>query len=211
MKKSMVGLAVLALAAMALAQEAPPPQAPPAQGAQPEASAQPTGPERVEGVLNNHGGPLSNFFQAGWFKITVDRYSTDDEAKALLSALKNGGQKLLLEKLWDMKVIGRISVGGSMGFPLVFARSRTTPDGGRVIRFLTNRGIAPAEFYNATRSTQYPFGFIEIFLPAGEKGYGSLIPMAQVEMSPSGQLSVESFGIMPFRLLDVDVKPGKKK
>lgn len=199
------------LALAAAAQEPPQAQPPPPQPAAPQLPPVRQGPDRFEGTLVNQGGPLSRFFQAGYFTVSLDRYSTNDELKELLSALQTGGQKMLLEKLWKLKQIGYLKVGGSMGFPLVVARSLDIPGGGRVVRVLTNRGIAPAEFYNMTRSTDYPFGFIEIFLPEGEKGYGTLIPIAQVELTHSGQISVESLGTMPYRLIEVEVKTKAKK
>jgi hypothetical protein len=213
MTRKLVSIVILAsaLALAAAAQEPPPAQPAPSQPAAPQLPPVRQGPDRFEGTIVNQGGPLARFFQAGYFTVSLDRYSTNDELKGLLSALQAGGQKLLLEKLWKLDQIGYLKVGGSMGFPLVVARSLDIPGGGRVVRVLTNRGIAPAEFYTMSRSTQYPFGFIEIFLPEGEKGYGTLIPTAQVELTRSGQITVESLGTMPVRLMDVEVKVKAKK
>lgn len=217
-------LLVLLLAVFALgsAAQAPAPAAPPApaqEPAQPQPGPAPPsevlppvpaqpGPERIEGTLINQGGPFSTLFQAGYFAIDIQAYSPDEEAKACLQALRNGGQKALLQKLWKMKEVGYLKVGGSLGYPLVLIRSQATPDG-RVIRALTNRPIAPREF--GTRSEDYPFGYLEIFLPKEGKGTGTLIPMAEVTFTEQATLTVESYGTMPFRLLDVVTEPRKEQ
>jgi hypothetical protein len=153
---------------------------------------------------------MARFFQAGFFILQIDRWSADGERKALLQALQSGGQKALLDKIWDMKQIGFIKVGSSMGFPIVFARSMETP-AGRVVRVLTNRTIAPAEVNSSSRSLDYPFGVLEIIFPPGGKGEGTLIPTAQIDLTLSGSIAVEGYGTLPVRLIDVVADEGKKK
>jgi len=207
----LLGMAVPLLVCWIVWAQGPPAKTPPAQPAAPKAAAPPppAGPEKIRGTLVNQGGPLSRFFQAGYFQLQIDKYATDEEALALFTALKDGGQDLLLKKLWDLKQIGYVKVGGSMGYPIVFARSRQS-EAGRIVRCLTNRPIAPAEFTRMSRSTDYPFGVIEIMFPAEGKGQGTLIPTAQVSLTASGTISVEAFGTIPVRLLDVTAESAKK-
>lgn len=213
-------LGLLLLPLLVPAQETPPAPdpakapAPPQPGPAPPSEAGPPvpaqpGAERIEGTLVNQGGPFSTLFQAGYFALDIRSYSSDEEAKACFEALRGGGQKALLKKLWKIKEVGYFKVSGSLGYPLVLIRSQPTPDG-RVIRAITNRPIAPQEF--GTRSEDYPFGYIEIFVPTEGKGTGTLIPMAEITFTEKATLTVESYGTMPFRLIEVDVKkPGENK
>lgn len=139
-----------ALTVLAQAPATPPPQ-PPTSAPQvqpatppPAADSQPVGKERFQGTIVNQGGMGSRAFLAGLFTVEIDQYTSDQETLALALALKNGEQKGLLDKIWKMKQIGFLKVGGSMGFPLFVARSKETP-GGRLIRCVTNRPIAPSE------------------------------------------------------------------
>jgi len=200
-----IAACLLAFAAMAQTAPPKPASAPPAGGATP---AQPAGPERIEGTIVNQGGPLSSFFQVGFFAVSIDKYSTDEELKTLLTVLKNEGQQAVLKRLWKMEQIGYFKVGGSLGYPIFFARSIAVP-GGRVVRVLTNRPMVPAGY--SARSGDYPFGLAEIWLPDGEKGYGTLVPMGMVSFTPQGTVGVESYGTMPLRLTDVSLDIKKKK
>jgi hypothetical protein len=96
-----------------------------------------------------------------------------------------------------------------MGGDFIVARSFTLPSGERIVRAVTNRRIAFAEMRYATRSTDYPFGVIEIRFDAQGKGKGVLIASAQLSFGPDGNLDVKAFGTQPFQLLDVTSKPLK--
>lgn len=207
-----LALVLTACAAVALLAQAPAPKPAPAQpGPQPAAvqPAPPVAPETFRGTLANQGGPGSKVFQAGWFNLTIEHYTTDEEAKALAEILKTSGQQALLDKVWKMKQIGYLKVGGSMGYPIFVARSLPSPDG-RVIRCATNRPVAPRELNYGTRSMDYPFGVIEIYLPTEGKGTGVVVGMAKVSVSASNTLQIEGYGTLPLQLLDVTVEQKKK-
>lgn len=207
-KVIVVAVALLASGLFLLAQA--PPSPPPKEPAPAAPAPPPQGPEKIRGTIVNQGGPLASFFQAGFFILQIDRYGTDDERKTLLQALQISGQQGLLDQLWKMKPIGFIKVGGSMGYPIVFASTRQTP-AGRLVRALTNRPIAPVEINSMSRSTDYPFGVLEILFPPDGKGQGTLIPTAQVGLTNSGTLAVEAYGTIPVRLIEVTVDQPKKK
>lgn len=205
-------LALTACAVVALLAQAPAPKPAAAQPAPPPAAAKPSppaAPETFRGTLANQGGPGSRVFQAGWFDLTIEHYTTDEEAKALAEILKTSGQQALLDKVWKMKQIGYLKVGGSMGYPIFVARSLPSPEG-RVIRCATNRPVAPRELNYGTRSMDYPFGVIEIYLPAEGKGTGVVVGMAKVSVSASNTLQIESYGTLPLQLMDVTAEQKKK-
>lgn len=189
------------------AQEAAPQAQPPAAPPQ-AASSQPAGKERFRGTIVNQGGPGSRFFLGGWFTLVIDQYTSDQEALVLANALKAGGQKALMDKVWKLKQIGYFKVENSMGYPLYVARSKQTP-AGRIIRCITNRPIAPRELNLGTRSLDYAFGYIEIFIPTEGKGNGTVIGAASLGFTGANTITVESYGLMPIQLMDVAVEKSK--
>jgi hypothetical protein len=102
-----------------------------------------------------------------------------------------------------------LTVRNSMGADMIVCRSYTLPSGERIVRLVTNRRMAFAEMKYAARSTDYPFGVIEIRFDAQGKGKGMLIASAQLSFGPDGRLDVKSFGTQPFQLMDVTFKPIK--
>lgn len=204
-----------AVAVLGQAPAAPPPQSPPSAPqvrpapAPPVTDSQPVGKERFQGTIVNQGGMGSRAFLAGFFTVEIDLYTSDQETLALALALQNGKQKGLLDKIWKMKQIGFLKVGGSMGFPLFVARSKETP-GGRLIRCITNRPIAPSELNMGARSLEYAFGYIEMFVPTEGKGNGTIIRAASLAFTSTNTVTVESYGILPYQLIDVGLEVKKK-
>jgi hypothetical protein len=135
--------------------------------------------------------------------IHVEEWSTDQQVQNLAGILKQKGPDGLREALWNLEA-GWIRVGGGLGYPIAVARSKKT-DKGRHIVLMTDRPIQFFEVWNSARSLDYPFTYIELDLGPDGKGEGKFIPAAKVRISGS-TLDVESFGIQPARLLNVQAK-----
>jgi hypothetical protein len=204
-KKAIILLAVLALALGALLTWA---QAPAAPAAAPAAQAQkeeplpamgvaPTGKTRFEGTIANTGGTI---FLGGWFNVTIEEWTTPEQAAELKQILIQGGQKALLDKVWKAKQIGSLQVGNSMGKPLFFARAIPVP-GGLIVRALTNSPLGRG--YG--RAGDYPFGFIELVIPNGQKGTGTIVGMAKITIAADGQPGIEAYGTIPEKIQDVSI------
>ncbi len=165
-------------------------------------------PERIKGRVIDAGssvpGPNSAFFT-----LHVDEYSTAADVQELAALLAKEGSNALLKKLRKMDH-GYIRIGRSLGYPVAVIRSIETPEG-RVIRAVTDRPIQIYEVMRSLRTEDYPFGVIEIRLPADGKGEGTLIAAAQVEYNKDGVIEIESFGIQPFRLMNVEAEKVKEK
>jgi hypothetical protein len=205
-KKAILILAVLALALGALfawAQEpAKPAAAAPAAQAQkeeplPAMGVAPTGKTRFEGTIANTGGTI---FLGGWFNVQIEQWTTPEEAAELKQILIQGGQKALLDKVWKAKQIGSLQVGNSMGKPLFFARAIAVP-GGLIVRALTNSPLGRG--YG--RAGDYPFGFIELVIPNGQKGTGTIVGMAKITIGPDGAPGIEAYGTIPEKIQDVSI------
>jgi hypothetical protein len=132
--------------------------------------------------------------------IHVDRYSTDAEVQKLAGILSNKGPEGLRDALWDLER-GYIRIGGGLGYPIAVARSRQTGTG-RVVRLMMDRPISFREAVNNTRSTDYPFGYIEIKLDQNGKGEGQFFAAAKVTLT-AGTVDIESYSPQPLRLLNV--------
>ncbi len=169
-------------------------------GAQQPAAPPPTAPETFTGRLVDAGGAVPRA-QATYFTLKVDRYTTPEEAQDLLNTLQQGGQGAVVQRLWKMPAAGYIKVGDRLGYDVQVIRSLPT-ENGRIIRVLTDRPIQIFEVRGGLRSEDYPIGLVELKLDADNKGEGTLIAAAKVNLE-GGNLELESFGTPAFRILKV--------
>jgi hypothetical protein len=135
--------------------------------------------------------------------IIIERWSTDAERDQLLAALKEGGAEGLLHSLQKVKEVGRISSGGSLGFPLRFAREAPSPSGGRRIVIGTDRVISFLELRDRPPTVDYPFMVIDIRMDASGKGEGKLMPLAKITQDRDHVVEIENYASEPVRLTAV--------
>lgn len=140
-------------------------------------------------------------------KIYVESYSSDQDAQRLQAILLDGGPKALLNALEKMKSIGRIERDGTVGFyNLKFICLKQTATG-RQITAVTDRPIGFLEAYFDTRSTDYPFGILQLDLKddkkGKEEGEGALIYRARIKVLNGDNVDIENYGVNPIRLLSV--------
>ena len=137
----------------------------------------------------------------GRVEISVTRWSTPGERETLLSALFKEGSDELLEKLKDMRTVGRIYTSGSIGYELRFAEQQRLPDGVRKIVLGTDRPMSFRELFNSTRSKDYPFTWVQLNIRPDGTGQGELAVRARVFGDrPNRPIEVETFEIQPIRL-----------
>jgi hypothetical protein len=125
-------------------------------------------------------------------KVTIFRYSTDDDRQVLVNAFKSGQQQGLVKALGDMKPVGRIAITGTLGYDLAYVRLVKTPTG-RQIRFATNRLIRFAEAYYNTQSKSFDLtaGQFDLNDADNKKSGGVLYPASQLIINKQGQLQFE--------------------
>ena len=165
-------------------------------------------PESFRGTLYDAGQVTRG--TTTFFTMQIDHWGTEEEARAYLQTIKDKGQDALIGTFWDAKQVGWVKVGDRLGYHLVFARNIPTPEG-RTVRAFTDRPLQFFELRNNTRSTDYPFGIIEIKFPAKGKGEGTLVAAASVKFDDQGQLEIEQYGTLPFKLLNIKAIPVKQK
>ena len=139
--------------------------------------------------------------------INISSYTDDAEAKRMAGLLLESGPDALLKALEKAKSIGKITLTGRVGFyDLKLIRSHKIP-GGRRIYAVGDRPIGFLELYAGNRSTDYPFGILQLDLKTNEKGKeegeGSLIYSAKIKVLDGKTIDVEAYGIQPIRLMGV--------
>jgi len=148
---------------------------------------------------------------AGPVDITIDRWTTDAERDRLVGVVKEKGAEGLLSAIRKMDEIGRIQSGGSLGYPLRFAREVPLSGGGRRIIIGTDRRMSFLEMREQPRSVDYPFVVMDIRLNADGKGVGKLMPLAKINTDVDHIVEIENYASEPVRLTSVESKTQTKK
>lgn len=171
----------------------------------------------VAGIAQTRGEPEHfnasyvdiNTGRTGPVEISVTRWSTPSERTTLQQTLFKKGQDALLNKLRDMRSVGRIYTPGSIGYELRFAAQRTLPDGGREIILTTDRPMSFWELTNRPRSAQYPFTWVQFKVDRDGKGEGKIAVAARITGEEADDLiEVEDFAIQPVRLQNIRARKG---
>ena len=125
-------------------------------------------------------------------KVTINRFSTDEERQTLVAAFKKGQSPGLVDALSKMDPVGRIAITGTVGYDLAYIRLIRTPTG-RKIRFATNRLIRFGEAYYNTQSKAYDLTAGEFDLDNADKNKstGILFPASQLIINKKGELQFE--------------------
>jgi hypothetical protein len=148
-------------------------------------------PEVYSGVAIGTGGGVGGKSKQFDFRIT--KYTTDAEVKDYADLLKEKGQDALRRQLEKLDV-GRINPVGSTGNQIAVARKRQVGST-TVITIVTARVMPFVELYNNGRSTDYPFGFLQVKLNDKGEGTGQIMAAAKIRFNKkSGQYEIESFG-----------------
>jgi len=158
-------------------------------------------------LAQRHGdqftGVLANMEGGGTAPVVIhiDHYSSEAEVANLKQILADKGPEALRDALWDLEA-GYIRVGGGLGYPIAAATSRPEANGGRVVRLMIDRPLSFRELVNDALTRDYPFSYAELHLDRSGKGEGKFIAAAKVSIT-AGTVDIESFGVQPWRLLQV--------
>jgi hypothetical protein len=148
-------------------------------------------------------------------RLTVERWTTDEERAGLLKALQDGGTEELVRAMHKLDA-GWLQVENNLRWPIRVASTWET-DEGRRVRIATNRPIHIREYTKrGTRTSDYPVGVIEFTLPPEGKGEGTLLAATRIEFNEQGRIEVHSLpqNTGPQQVVDVTrekPKKGKKK
>jgi len=133
------------------------------------------------------------------FTLRVNNYSSADDAERLNAALRSGGQDELMNVLSKLDA-GRIAVGNNVGVTANVILATPTAEGGTKVTVLFQRNVNFFELRYGTRSSDYRFGYAEMYLDRSGRGEGTFIPAAKVRLEGNTWV-VEDFGEFPARLM----------
>src|SRR5947207_8621136 len=116
--------------------------------------------------------------------ISIDNYSSDEEARTMVAAFAKGQHKALRKDLEKASVKARIAFVGRNGFyELKLLRTKKTPNG-RQIFGIGERSIRFLDAYYSGRSPLEEFGILQLDLTNNngvEAGAGTLVYKAQIK------------------------------
>jgi hypothetical protein len=135
-------------------------------------------------------------------KVTVDRWSTEEERRRLVSVFTESGEDAFLKELATMKPVGRISTPDSLGYDLRYAHQIPLASGGRRILIATDRPMTYWERANHPRSADYPFTVVEMRLDASGKGQGKMTLATRVNAF-GDVIELENYDLSPVHLTNI--------
>lgn len=161
-------------------------------------------PDAYTAVAMGTGGAVGGKSMPFDFRIT--RYTTDGEVDELAALLKSQGQDALLRKM-EKLTVGRINPMGRVGNDIAVARKRQVGNQ-TIITIVTARTMPFIELYNNGRSTDYPFGFLQVKLDEKGQGTGQIMAAAKIRFDKKNdKVEIESFGNQYIKA--VNVRPNK--
>jgi len=159
-----------------------------------------TKPEAYSGVAMGTGGSVGGKSISFDFRITS--YTTDEEVAKFAALLKEKGQDALRSAL-EKEDKGRLNPVGSTGNQIAVARKRRQGTS-TVITIVTARSMSFRELYNSNRSTDYPFGLVQVTLNEKGEGMGQIMAACKLRFNKkSGKYEIESYGNQYIKALNV--------
>jgi hypothetical protein len=159
----------------------------------------------ITGTVYFVGGPRPG--RSLPFRLIINRNTSPQELSQLNEALQSGRQDALLSAL-SRQQAGRIEIGTGVGVPANAVIVTPGADGRTKITVLYERFVRFAELRYGARSTDYPFGYAELYVGRGQNE-GMLIPAARVRLRDGNTWEVEDFGTFPARLMGLKVRGGR--
>jgi len=157
-------------------------------------------PEAYSGVAIGTGGTVGG--RTLPFDIRITRYNTDAEVQKFAELLKASGPDALRRAL-EKEDVGRLSPTGSVGNQIAVARKRQVGQD-TVITIVTARIMPFVELYRGGRSTDYPFGYLQLKWNGKDPGTGSVMAAAKIRFNKKKeQYEIESYGNQYIKVANV--------
>jgi len=150
-----------------------------------------TSPEAYSGIAIGTGGAAGG--KSIHFDFRITQYTTDEEVQKFAQLVKAGGTDALRRAL-EKEDKGRINAVGSTGNQIAVARKRQQGTD-TIITIVTARTMPFVELYNNGRTTDYPFGFLQVTLNAKGEGTGQIMAAAKIRFDKKKEkYEIESYG-----------------
>ena len=156
------------------------------------------------GTAVTYGAGLNTRTVTRPFTMIVTGKTSPEEAARYLNTLQQGGQDALMRAI-SSNDLGRFSLSGNVGQALNVVI--VDQDNGETrIRAVFQRWVGFGELRRGLRSTDYPFGYVEIRIdPRTGRGDGTFILAARIRMR-GNTIEIEDFGTFPGRLMGVQLR-----
>jgi hypothetical protein len=140
------------------------------------------------------------------FTLEITGHTPTEEGIRLFEILRTQGQDGFMKAITS-KELGHFSVDGQVGRDLNFVQESQSPKG-RKITIIFERWLRMFEVRNATRSRDYPFTYIELFVDDNGKGEGSLVGLAKLSADKQNPntFDIENFGTYAAKLMGVELR-----
>ncbi|MEQ1765210.1 MAG: hypothetical protein ABL984_18930 [Pyrinomonadaceae bacterium] len=163
--------------------------------------------ETYTGTVFSYGSGRNTRTTSNTFTLNINGTTSDADVDRAVAVLQEGGQDDLLNAIRKNN-LGNFSVGGRLGRDLIGVRIDQV-DGKKRIRAIFERWMNFGEIRGGYRSTDYPFGYLELTIdPTTGKGDGTFLEAAQIrwkrnKKSNQYEVEIEDFGTFPARLMGV--------
>ena len=135
--------------------------------------------------------------------LIIEELSTDEERAGLIEAFQAKGNEGLVNALDKMKSKGRMSITGTLGYDIAYAKTFPQPDGTTILRIVTDRPLRFGEVWADTRSSDYNLAGVEIiYRQDRKKTKGTLYPAAKLKLNKQGQIELELYQ-NPWNLVNI--------
>ena len=145
-------------------------------------------------------GPRGNTVSRG-FTLTIEGYTSDEDARKFGRILKSQGEDALLKAIAKEKK-GTFALDGQIGHDINTVRAHQNPTG-RTYTIVFERWLSFFEVRYGSRSEYYPFTYIELFVDETKGMGGTLLPAAKIRFNKQNVIEIENFGIYPAQLMGV--------
>jgi hypothetical protein len=136
------------------------------------------------------------------FVFNISRWTSDTERDRLFGALREKGQRAMIDAFRDTTRVGTMRTPHTVGYDLQFAYQEPAPEGRRRIILATDRPIDFAEAWARPPSMDYPFTIVEMVMNPDGRGQGAMHIAAR--LVPAGKtLVVESYDTQPVQLNNI--------
>jgi hypothetical protein len=148
------------------------------------------------------GGPGRTRTTSRTFTLTLNCTTPRSEVSRLAGILRSDGQDGLLRAISKEKC-GVIQVGPNVGRDINIVSVTNTEEGERKIMMLFDRWLEFFEVRYGTRSRDYPFAYLEIFVNDKGRLEGTMIPAAKIRVIGEDTIEIENFAAFPARMTGV--------
>ena len=157
-------------------------------------------PEAYTGVAMGTGGGVGG--KSLSFDFRINRYTTDEEVDKFAELVKTKGTDALRSAL-EKEDLGKINPVGRLGNQIAVARKRQVGSD-TVITIVTARTMPFVELYRNGRTTDYPFGFLQVKLNDKGEGSGQIMAAARIRFNKkTGGYEIESYGNQYIKAINV--------